>query len=187
VGTIDLGGQKPEFAAVDGKGHLWVNLEDKDVTLQLDTVQLKVTSRFPLGACHQPASLAIDTVHRRLFVGCRSKALAVLDADSGKVVATLPIGAGVDANVFDPRAGLVFTANRDGTLTVIRENSPDNFEVLDTVSTQAGAGSLALDTKTGNLYSVTAKLGPTPAATKETPRPRPEIVAGTFQVLTISK
>src|ERR1019366_1103665 len=93
VGTIDLGGKKPEFAAMDGQGHLWVNLEDKDLTLELDSRQLKVTSKFSLGECHQPASLALDAAHRRLFVGCRSKVLVALDADSGKVVATLPIGA----------------------------------------------------------------------------------------------
>jgi DNA-binding beta-propeller fold protein YncE len=187
LGTIDLGGSKPEFAAADGKGHVWVNLEDKDTTVELDSVKLKVVSHLSLGECHQPSSLAMDIEHRRLFVGCRSKVLVVLDSDSGGVVATLPIGAGVDANVYDPRNDLVFTANRDGTLTVIHEDSPNSYAVVDTVSTQAGAGSLALDAKTGNLYTVTAELGPALAATKEQPRPRPLIVPGTFKVLTITK
>ena len=187
AGTMDLGGKKPEFAASDGKGSMWVNLEDKDETIRFDPVRLQVTARFPLGACHQPASLALDGEHRRLFVGCRNQILAVLDADSGRVITTLPIGAGVDANIFDAAHGLVFTANRDGTISVIREASPTSFSLAATIKTQPGAGSLAFDSKTGNLYTVTADFGPMPAATQENPRPRAPVIPGTFRLLTVSK
>jgi DNA-binding beta-propeller fold protein YncE len=187
AGTIELGGAKPEYAASDGRGNVWVNLEDKDETIELDPVHLRTKARFPLGSCHQPASLALDSENRRLFVGCRNQLLAVLNADTGATVATLPIGAGVDANIFDGPEGLVFTANRDGTISVIRETSPNSFAVVDTIKTQAGAGSLALDTKTGNLYTVTADLGPVPPVTAENPRPRAPVIDGTFRILTISK
>lgn len=187
AGTVELGGSKPEFAVTDSAGHLWVNLEDKDETIELDPAALRVTARFALGPCHQPASLALDSQHRRLFVGCRNQTFAALNADSGQVISTIPIGAGVDANIFNRKDGLIFTANRDGTISVISEISPDSFALAQTVKTEPAAGSLAFDGNTGKLYTVTADLGPMPPPTKEHPRPRAPVVPGTFRVLTISK
>lgn len=187
VGTVDLGGGKPEFAVADGQGHVWVNVEDKDWVVRLNSNELKVETHFSLGDCHEPASMAMDRNNRRLFVGCRNRVLAVVDADSGKVLATVAIGAGVDANIFDPGSGLIFASSRDGKLTVIHEDSPEKFTVVDSISTQVGAGTSAFDPKTGNLYLVTADLGASPPATTASPHPRAVVVQGTFKVLTVTK
>jgi YVTN family beta-propeller protein len=126
AGTIDLGG-RPEFAAADGAGHVFVNLEDKDQVLKLDAQGLKVLERWPIVPAKTPVSLAIDAPNRRLFVGCRSKALLVLNADTGTVVATLPIGERADASAYDPETRLVFSSCSDGTVAVIRQDSADQY------------------------------------------------------------
>jgi YVTN family beta-propeller protein len=186
VGTIPLGG-RPEFAAADGNGRIYVNLEDKSEVVILDSRALALKTRWPLAPCEEPSGMAMDTAHQRLFIGCHNKMMAVMDADTGRIVATLPIGEGVDGNSFDPRTGLAFSSNGEGTLTVIREESPEKFAVVENVPTQRGARTMALDVETHNVFLVTAEFGPPPAPTAERPRPRPSIVPGTFTLLVLGQ
>ena len=186
AGTIALGG-RPEFAVADGKGGVFVNLEDKNSVVALDSRKLAVTSSWPLAPCEEPSGMAMDREHRRLFIGCSNRMMAVVNADSGKVVKTLPIGRGVDANGFDPQSELAFSSNGDGTLTVVHEDSPDEFGVVDNVATARGARTMALDEKTHNVFLVTAQFGPPPSPTPDRPRPRPSIVPGTFVLLVVGK
>ena len=182
VGTIPLDG-RPEFAVSDGKGKVYVNVEDKSVVDVIDPAALTVSNRWPLAPCEEPSGLAIDREHRRLFVGCSNKMMAMLDADGGKVLATVPIGEGVDANGFDPATGLAFASCGDGTLTVAHEDAPDRLSVVQTVETQRGARTMALDEKTHRVFLVTAQFGPRPAPTADQPRPRPPLVPGSFVLL----
>ena len=131
--------------------------------------------------------MAIDQRSRRLLIGCRNKMAAVVDADSGAVVATIPIGEGVDANAFDPVTNLGFSSNADGTLTVIHEEAPDRFRVVANVSTRPGARTMALDEKTHAIYLATARFGPTLAPTAEQPHPRPAVLKDTFVILSVSR
>lgn len=182
VGTIDLGG-KPEFAAVDGKGHVFDNLEDKSILVKIDAAQQKVTDRWALAPCEEPSSLAIDSKNNRLFAGCHNKLLAVVNADTGKVLATQPIGEGVDATVFDPQTALVITSNGDGTLTVVHEDAPGKYSVAATVQTQKRSRTLALDPKTHRLFISAAQFGAEPAPTPDKPHARPAIIPGSFSIL----
>lgn len=186
VGKIELGG-KPEFGVSAGEGELFVNLEDKSELLALDSKELKVKSRWPLAPCESPSGLAIDKKNRRLFVGCDNKMMAVVNADTGKVITTLPIGDGVDADRFDPDNKLAFASCGEGVLTVVKEESPEKFSVLQNVKTERGARTMALDPKTHKIYVVTAKFGPPPAATAEQPHPRPSILPDSFEVLVVGK
>ena len=186
AGTIALGG-RPEFAAADGKGHVYANLEDKSMVVAINSQKLTVESRWPLAPGEEPSGMAMDREHRRMFSGCHNKMMVVMDADSGKVVATPPIGEGVDANAFDPGTGFAFSSNGDGTLTVVHQDSPDKYTVVDNVQTQRGARTMALDLKTHNIYLVTAEFGPPPAPTADQPRPRPSIVPGSFTVLVVGR
>lgn len=182
AGDITLGG-RPEYAVTDGQGHLYNNLEDKSEVVQIDTKQLKVTATWPLAPCESPSGLAMDKEHRRLFAGCHNKVMAVMDADSGKVLATPAIGQGVDANRFDPGTQYAFSSNGDGTLTIVHEDSPEKFTPVASVTTQRGARTMALDLKTHRVFLVTAEFGPPPAPTADHPRPRPQMVPGTFTLL----
>jgi DNA-binding beta-propeller fold protein YncE len=186
AGTIPLGG-KPEFAVADGKGRVYVNIEDKSEIVALDAKALQVKSRWPLEPCEEPSGLAFDSEHGRLFTVCRNRLMAIVDATTGRIVTTLPIGSGVDGAAYDPATGLVFAANGEGTLTVAHEDSPDSFRVVENVPTQAGARTLALDLKTHRVFLSTAQFGPRPAPTAEVPRPRPSIVPGSFVVLVVGK
>jgi DNA-binding beta-propeller fold protein YncE len=186
LGTIKLEG-KPEFAASDGKGEIFVNIEDKSQLDAIDPAKLEVKSRWPLAPCEEPSGLSIDREHRRLFAGCDNKMMAVVDADSGKVLATPAIGEGVDATAFDPGTGLAFASCGEGVLTVVREDSPNKFSVAENVKTQEGARTLALDEKTHQVFVVTAKFGPTPAPTPDQPHPRHSILPDTFVVLILGK
>ena len=186
VGTLPLGG-KPEFAVADGKGRVWVNIEDTSEILEFDAASLKVVGRWPLAPCEEPSGLAIDREHRRLFSVCRNRLMAVVDGDSGRVLATVPTGAGTDGAAFDPSAGLAFASNGEGTLTVVREDSPEKFTLVGNVPTKRGARTVALDLATHRLYLPTAEFGPTPAATAEHPHPRPGLVPGTFEVLVLER
>jgi YVTN family beta-propeller protein len=158
AGTIDLGGG-PEFAVSDGKGNLYVNLEEQNETLHIDVNSLKVKDRWPLAPCATPTSLAMDTDNRRLFVGCRSKHFAVLDADSGKVVFTAPIGERVDAAAFDSKTRLVYLSTGDGKVFVFRQDSPDKYSVAQEITTKPGAKTMGYDSKTGNLFVPTSENG----------------------------
>jgi DNA-binding beta-propeller fold protein YncE len=184
AGTIPLGG-KPEFAVTDGRGTLYVNIEDRGEIAAVDTRALTVRARWPIAPCEEPSGLAIDRAHRRLFAVCANGRMAVVDADAGRVVASVPIGARPDAAAFDPATQLAFSSNGEGTLTVVHEDSPDQFRVVQTVATQRGARTMALDPATHRVYSVTADLGPAPAPTPEQPHPRPTVVPNTFTLLVV--
>jgi|GraSoiStandDraft_9_1057307.scaffolds.fasta_scaffold04561_4 DNA-binding beta-propeller fold protein YncE len=186
VGKIPLGG-KPEFGVSTGKGEIFVNLEDKSELLALDPKDLKVKSRWPLAPCESPSGLAMDIKNRRLFVGCDNKMMAVVNADTGKVITTVPIGDGVDADRFDPGTKFAFASCGEGVLTVVKEDSPGKFSVAENVKTERGARTMALDLKTHVAYVVTAKFGPPPAATTQQPNPRPSILPDTFEVLVVGK
>jgi DNA-binding beta-propeller fold protein YncE len=179
--TINLGG-KPEFAVADGEGHIYNNLEDKSLVLQIDSRTREILNRWPLQPCESPSGMAIDTQHRRLFIGCHNRLMAIMDADTGKVVATVPIGEGVDANSFDPSAQLAFASNGDGTLTVVHEDSPDKYTVVKDVATRKSARTMALDPKTHNIFLPAADFGaPTPG------QHWPSVKPGTFVILVFGK
>lgn len=158
AGTVDLGGG-PEFAAADGKGYVFDNLEDESLVLKINARDLKVEQRWPTAPCASPSSMAMDRANRRLFLGCRSKVMAVVDADSGKVITTLPIGDHVDATAFDVETKLIFNSNGEGTITVIHQDSPDKYSVVETVKTLPRAKTMALDPKTHQLFLSTAENG----------------------------
>ncbi len=186
LGTIKLDG-KPEFAASDAKGEIFVNIEDKSELTAIDPNKMEVKAKWPLAQCEEPSGLSIDRKNRRLFVGCGNKMMAIVDADSGKVLATPAIGDGVDATTFDPETGLAFAScGADGVLTVVKEEAPGKF-TAENVPTQKGARTLALDAKTHNVFVVTAQFGPRPDPTTDNPHPRPPMVPDTFVVLVVGK
>jgi YVTN family beta-propeller protein len=158
AGTVDLGGG-PEFAAADGNGLVYDNLEDESLVLEIDSRKLTVEKRWPTAPCASPSSMAMDRANRRLFLGCRSKVMAVMNADTGQVITTLPIGDHVDATAFDPETRLIFNSNGEGTISVIREDSPDKYSVVETVKTLPRAKTMALDPKTHQLFLSTAESG----------------------------
>jgi YVTN family beta-propeller protein len=179
LATIPLGG-KPEFPASDGKGKVFVNIEDKGEIAVIDVNNNTATTHWPLKGCEEPSALAFDVAHARLFSGCGNKVMAVTDAGSGKLVATVPIGAGVDAGAFNPKTQEVFMSCGDGTLPVIHEDSPDKYSVKQTVSTARGARTMALDSDTNAIYLVTAQFGE-----KGPNDRRPPMIPGTFQLLVV--
>ncbi|HEY3971667.1 MAG TPA: YncE family protein [Candidatus Sulfotelmatobacter sp.] len=186
LGTIKLDG-KPEFAASDAKGEIFVNIEDKSELVAIDPNKLEVKSKWPLAPCEEPSGLSIDRKKRRLFVGCGNKMMAVVDADSGKVLATPPIGDGVDATAFDEGTGLAFAScGQDAVLTVVKEESAGKFSA-ENVPTQKGARTLALDAKTHNVFVVTAQFGPKPEPTADNPRARPPMLPDSFVVLVVGR
>lgn len=185
VANIPLDG-KPEFAAADGKGTVFVNIEDKSELVAIDAKNGKVVNTWPLTGCEEPSGLAIDQKHRRLFSGCHNKVMAIVNADDGKVVATVPIGQGVDANAFDPGTELAFSSNGDGTLTVVHEDSPEKFKVVQDAQTQRGARTMALDSNTHDVYLVTAEFDEQPPAEGQT-RPRRTMKPGSFTLLVMQK
>jgi hypothetical protein len=186
VGTMDLGGG-PEFAASDGKGNIFVNLEDKSALVKFDATTLKLENTWPLAPCQSPSGLAIDAANEILIVGCHNDLMAFVNGNSGKMIGTVPIGQGVDANRFDPVTGFAFASCGDGTLTIAHEDSPSQFSLVETIQTQRGARTMALDPVSHNVYTVTAEFGPAPAPTAESPRPRPAILPDTFTLLVLSR
>jgi DNA-binding beta-propeller fold protein YncE len=186
AGTIALGG-KPEFAAADGKGHVFVNIEDTSEIVKFDANKLAVESRWKIGPGEEPSGLAMDRKHRRLFSVCSNNMMAVVNADTGQVITTVPTGSGTDAAGFDPETGYAFASNGEGTLTVVHEDTPDKFSVVENVPTQARARTMTLDTKTHQVYLVTAEFGAAPAPTAQQPRPRPPMVPGSFTLLIMSR
>lgn len=184
VGTVALGG-KPELPAADGKGTVYVNLEDKSMVDVIDAGAMKVKAEWPIAPGEEPTGLAMDAATRRLFIACHNKMMIVMDADNGKIVANVPIGERVDGADFDPGLKRAYSSNGDGTLTVIQEVNANSFTVLENVATQIGARTLAVDAKTHHIYLPTAAFGPAPAPTVEHPRPRPTIVPGSFVILDV--
>ena len=185
VATVPLPG-KPEFPVADGKGSVYDNIEDLSQIVHIDAKAHTVLAAWPIAPCEGPSGLAIDRKHARLFAVCDGK-MAVVDADTGKVVATPPIGGGPDAAAFDAKYQLAFSSNGEGTLTVVHEDSPDSYKVLQTLPTKRGARTMALDAASGKIYVVTADFGPRPAATADNPRPRPSILPGSFVVMVIRR
>jgi DNA-binding beta-propeller fold protein YncE len=184
IGTLALDA-KPEFAVADGAGHVFVNLEDKNSIAAIDPEKLMVVSTWPLAGCDSPSGLAIDALHHRLFSVCENKVMVVVDTATGKLIAHVPIGARVDAAAYDPKTQLAFASCGDGTLTVVSEKSPDDFAVVQTVTTRPGARTMTLDPVSHRVFLPTAKFGATPAATENQPRPRPTIEPGSFTVLVL--
>ena len=184
IGDVDLGG-KPEFGVTDGVGHLFVNIEDKGEVVEIDPKRLSVVRRWSIAPCEEPSGLAIDVKNARLFSVCRSKVMAISDARAGKLVTTVPIGAGVDAARYDAATHRAFASNGDGTLTVVAQDGPDTYHVVQTVETMPGARTMELDPVSHRVYTVSAKFGPAPAATKDNPRRRPPMIPGSFTLLTI--
>jgi len=160
AGTVDLGGG-PEFAVADGSGYVYDNLEDESLVLKINSRSLKVEQRWPTAPCASPSSMAMDRPNRRLFVGCRSKVMAVMNADTGQVITTLPIGDHVDATAFDPDSRLIFNSNGEGTITVIHQDSDskDKYSVVENVKTLLRAKTMALDPKTHQFFLSTAEAG----------------------------
>ncbi len=183
--TIPLPG-KPEFAQSDAAGNVYVNIEDKNQIVRIDAHSLKPTATWPIAPCDSPSGLAIDRAHHRLFSVCDNNVMVVVDTRDGKVVATPTIGKGPDATRYDANRHLVFSPNGgDGTVTVIQQKSPNSYVPVETVPTQRGARTMALDTSTGTLYLVTAEFGPRPTATAANPRQRPAMLPNSFVVLVV--
>jgi DNA-binding beta-propeller fold protein YncE len=186
VGNIPLGG-KPEFGVSAGDGKLYVNIEDRGEIAEIDARSQRVTRRWSLAPCTEPTGLAIDRVHHRLFSGCHNKVMAISDGTAGKMIATVPIGGGVDGAAFDPATGLAFASNGEGTMTVVHEDSPARFHLIASVPTSPGARTMALDPRTHRVFTVTADLGPTPEPTEEKPHPRPGVLPGSFRLLVLEQ
>jgi hypothetical protein len=187
VGTIDLGGG-PEFAVADGQGMIYNNLEDKSEVLAIDSRTLEVKSHWPIAPAGAPAPIAMDRAHRRLFVAGREPAmLVVMNADDGKVIQSFPISNGADADVYDPKTGLVFVSTREGWVHVFHEDSPDHYSDVGKVKTEFGAKTMAYDPKTQRIFVDTAQFGKAPEPTKENPQPRPRPMPGTFHVLVYAR
>ena len=184
VATIVLDG-KPEFPTSDGKGTIYINIEDKSLVDVISTKTLKVEKNWPITPGVEPSGIALDNKNHRLFIGCRNKILVVADAEAGKALATVPIGDHCDGVAFDSTLKRAYSSNGDGTLTVVQEQPGDTFKLLENVITQKGARTLALDSKTHHLFLPTAEFGPVPAATAENPKPRPSIIANSFVILEV--
>jgi DNA-binding beta-propeller fold protein YncE len=181
IGTFVLDG-KPEFAVADGKGNIYVNIEDKSELRRFDALAPTIVSVWPLAPCQETSGLAMDLTNRRLFAGCHNQMMAVVDADTGKVVATPAIGQGVDANRFDPETNYAFASNGEGTLTVVHEDSPDKFTVVENVPTKRSARTMALDMKTHNIFLAAADLEPLAQGER-----RPRMKPGSFVILVVGK
>lgn len=183
VGTVDLGAG-PEFAVADGKGMIYNNLEDKSEVLAIDSRTLQVKAHWPIAPAGAPAPIAMDREHRRLFVAGREPAMmVVMNADDGKVIQSFPISNGADADVYDPKTGLIFVSTRDGWVHIFHEDSPDKYSEAGKVKTEFGAKTMAYDSKTGRIFVDTADFGKAPEPTAEHPNPRPAAIKGTFHLL----
>ena len=181
VGTVLLGG-KPEFAVSDGNGKVYANIEDKSEIVAIDATKLSVLNRWSLSPCQEPSALAFDVTHHRLFAGCDNKLMAFVDSYTGKVVTTVPIGAGVDAGRFNPNTQEVFmSCGGDGVLTIIHEDSPDKYTVTQNLATAKGARTMAMDYASNIAYLVTAQREATPPA----PGQRPAMVPGSFELIVV--
>ncbi len=182
IGTIDLGG-RPELAATDAKGHVFVNLVEKNAVLQIDSRKMAAGESWPLGSCERPGTMAIDRNAGRLFVGCANGVMVVLDANNGRQITTVPIGLGRDDAAYDPQTRRIYSSNGEGTVTVIQQESPDKYGVLETIKTAPGARSMALDPKTHKIFLPLFDRGPPPPATEQNPNPRGNVIPGSFRVL----
>ena len=182
LSTLPLG-SKPEFSATDGKGSVWVNLEDKNALVRLGGAPLRVLNTWPLDGCDGPSGLAIDPKNRRVFSVCGNKVMTVLDADNGKQIARLPIGDGADGVVFDSGSmNILASAGEDGVVTVIHESTPDKFAVATTIPTKKSARTIAIDSATGRAFLPAAEMAPPAAGSK-----RPTAKPGTFEIIVLAR
>ena len=180
VATIGLSG-KPEFAAADPQaGRVYCNIEDRNEVAAVDAKTHKVVNVWPIAPGEGASGMAIDLAHHRIFLGCRNRLLVMLDSANGKVVATVPIGLGVDANAFDPGTQLAFSANGEGTVTIVHEDTPEQLTVAQTLVTERGARTMALDPRTHRIYLATARFEALP---KPAPGRRPKMIPGSFKIL----
>lgn len=186
VANVELGG-KPEYGASAGNGKVYVNLTDTGEIVEIDTKTLSVTRRWSTAPCKNPVAMAIDVAHQRLFSGCRSGVMAVSDYTAGKIVATVPIGTGVDGAAFDPATGDAFTSNADGTLTVIHQDSPDAYHVVQTVKTMTASRNIGLDATSHALLLPGASFEPAAPAAAGAPRQRPKQIPGSFVLMTVER
>ena len=181
IGSVPLGG-KPEAGVADGKGNVYVNIEDRSEIVRIDTKTLTVAEHYPMAGCDDPSALAYDPAHRRLFAGCASKIMTVVDPDSGRLITTADIGGGVDGGVFDPKTQQIFmSCGADGVVTVIHEDSPDKYSVVQSVPTAKGARTMALDPESNTIYTVSAQFDPTPPPAGQ----RRKILPETFELLVV--
>ncbi|MDB5987256.1 MAG: YncE family protein [Nevskia sp.] len=185
LATIEVDG-RTEFFASDGKGMIYDSLQDKATVIAIDARTLKVTATYPLAPHAQPAGTVMDPATHRIFVACRSQSLLVLDADSGRILQTFPIGERNDAAKFDPATKLVFASNGDGTLSIVHEDSADSFSLKQTVKTEFGARTMAVDNKTHRVFMPSADFTPAVAPSANNPNPRRAMVPGTFRVLVLA-
>ena len=181
ITNIPLGG-KPEYGASAGDGKVYANLTDTSEVVEIDAKSASVARRWSTAPCKQPVAMAIDTAHHRLFSGCRSGVMAVSDYQAGKVVATVPIGAGVDGAAFDAASGNAFASNADGTLTVIHQDSGDQYRFIENVQTPQGSRNMGLDPTNHRLFLASAKFGPVPAGGRRGP-----VLPGSFTLLVIER
>jgi DNA-binding beta-propeller fold protein YncE len=177
---------KPEFAATNGSGKIFVNIEDKSTLDVIDTKNLTIEHNWSLAPGEEPSGLAIDKDNNRLFSVCRNKLMIILDADDGRIITTLPIGERVDGVAYDEGLKRVYSSNGDGTLTVVQEENAESFNVLENFPTQRGARTIAVSQKTHHIYLPTAEFEPAPEPTPENPHPRPKLKPGSFVVLDIA-
>ncbi len=184
IETIKLEG-KPEFSVTDGKGKIYVNIEDKNSITLINATTLKVEKNWSIAPGEEPTGLAFDNKNNRLFSVCGNKMMVVVNTENGEVVTTVPIGDGCDGVAFDETKKRIFSSNGEGTITIIKQESENKYSVLETLTTQKGARTITLDKTTHQLFLPTAEYGETPAATKENPRPRPAIKPNSFVVLVV--
>jgi len=186
AGTIVLGGA-PEFSRTDGKGKIYVNIEDLSEVAEIDCRTLAITRRFSIAPGEAPTGMGFDVANHLIFSACSNKVMTVLDIEKGKVIATIPIGRGCDGAGFDAETGLIFCSNGEGTLTVIRQSSPGKYEVAETVPTQRGARTMAIDPTTHKVYLPTAQFAPPTEPTTEARRLRITVIKDSFCILVVGK
>lgn len=187
VGELAIGGEAAEAGVSDEKGTIFVNLEDVSEIVSFDAKTLALKNRWKIAPGEEPTGLAMDVKTRRLFTVCHNELMMIINADNGSIVAQVPIGKRVDGVVFDPTTRQAISSNGEGSITVVQEVSADEFKALETVKTELGARTIAIDPKTHHVFLSTAQYGETPAATAENPRPRPKVVPGTFMIMELGQ
>lgn len=185
IATIPLDG-KPEFAVSDGKGRVFVNIKDKNEISEINSTSLNVVNTWPIAPGEGASGLAIDVKNKRLFTVCHNRLMIILDAENGRVVSKAPIGNNPDGAGFDPELKRAYSSNGDGTITVVQEQDPNNFKVVETILTQKGARTMTIDKKTHHLFLPVAEFGEKPEPTRENPHHRPAIKPGTFTILDVA-
>ncbi len=183
TGTVVLGGEAVEAGVSDENGTIFVNLEDINEIVSIDTKSLTVKTRWKIAPGEEPTGLALDRETHRLFTVCHNEWMMILDSDNGKVVAQVPIGKRVDGVVFDPSTKLAISSNGEGSISIVKEISANEFKLVETVKTEVGARTITMDHKTHHVFVSSAQYGTAPAATTENPRPRPPVLPGTFMIL----